>query len=212
MKEWLLDALVWTITGTEASHQLSEQLAAYQELLWCDYCLSVILSLSRSLALLLSFSDGSQDAFDLYYSETYSESSSISLQDSHRSLASVSDAGDSNPGLLLMQEYMITVSVCSDDCSTLTHSRWNWLFIVEKIYIVWIWLALHRTTPYKLIKLLNVKSEYCNKIIVFAQVKQILLFIHGCAAYRQDSVWISFLYIITVCKQISDRSFSEQWN
>ncbi|XP_063320068.1 cerebral cavernous malformations 2 protein-like isoform X1 [Pelmatolapia mariae] len=53
--------------------------------------------------------DGSQDAFDLYYSETYSESSSISLQDSHRSLASVSDAGDSNPGLLLMQEYMITL-------------------------------------------------------------------------------------------------------
>lgn len=30
MEEWLLDALVWTITGTEASHQLSEQLAAYQ--------------------------------------------------------------------------------------------------------------------------------------------------------------------------------------
>uniref|UniRef100_A0A665VME0 CCM2 like scaffold protein n=1 Tax=Echeneis naucrates TaxID=173247 RepID=A0A665VME0_ECHNA len=56
--------------------------------------------------------DGSQDAFDLYYSETYSEGSSLSLQDSHRSLASASDAGDGNPRLLLMQEYMITVSVC----------------------------------------------------------------------------------------------------
>ncbi|XP_076596218.1 cerebral cavernous malformations 2 protein-like isoform X2 [Chaetodon auriga] len=53
--------------------------------------------------------DGSQDAFELYYSETYSESSSVSLQDSHRSLASVSDGGDSNPALLLMQEYMITL-------------------------------------------------------------------------------------------------------
>uniref|UniRef100_A0A3Q3K2I1 Cerebral cavernous malformations 2 harmonin-homology domain-containing protein n=1 Tax=Monopterus albus TaxID=43700 RepID=A0A3Q3K2I1_MONAL len=55
-------------------------------------------------------SDGSQDAFELYYSETYSESSSLSLQDSHRSLASANDAGDSNPDLLLMQEYMITLS------------------------------------------------------------------------------------------------------
>nr|XP_043893369.1 cerebral cavernous malformations 2 protein-like isoform X1 [Solea senegalensis] len=53
--------------------------------------------------------DGSQDAFELYYSETYSESSSVSLQDSHRSLASASDAGDSDPALLLMQEYMITL-------------------------------------------------------------------------------------------------------
>ncbi|KAF1389952.1 hypothetical protein PFLUV_G00053030 [Perca fluviatilis] len=53
--------------------------------------------------------DGSQDAFELYYSETYSESSSLSLQDSHRSLASASDGGDSNPALLLMQEYMITL-------------------------------------------------------------------------------------------------------
>ncbi len=60
----------------------------------------------------LPHSDGSQDAFELYYSETYSESSSLSLQDSHRSLASVSDGGDSNPALLLMQEYMITVSQC----------------------------------------------------------------------------------------------------
>lgn len=58
-----------------------------------------------------SVSDGSQEAFELYYSETYSESSSVSPQDSHRSLASVSDGGDSNPALLLMQEYMITVSV-----------------------------------------------------------------------------------------------------
>uniref|UniRef100_A0A3Q3WAV3 G-protein coupled receptors family 2 profile 1 domain-containing protein n=1 Tax=Mola mola TaxID=94237 RepID=A0A3Q3WAV3_MOLML len=54
-------------------------------------------------------SDGSQEAFELYYSETYSESSSVSPQDSHRSLASVSDGGDSNPALLLMQEYMITL-------------------------------------------------------------------------------------------------------
>lgn len=53
-------------------------------------------------------SDGSQEAFELYYSETYSESSSLSLQDSHRSLASASD-GDSSPALLLMHEYMITV-------------------------------------------------------------------------------------------------------
>lgn len=53
--------------------------------------------------------DGSQDAFELYYSETYSESSSLSLQDSHRSLASASEGGDSNPALLLMQEYMITL-------------------------------------------------------------------------------------------------------
>lgn len=52
--------------------------------------------------------DGSQEAFELYYSETYSESSSLSLQDSHRSLASASD-GDSSPALLLMHEYMITV-------------------------------------------------------------------------------------------------------
>ncbi|XP_032415752.1 cerebral cavernous malformations 2 protein-like isoform X1 [Xiphophorus hellerii] len=53
--------------------------------------------------------DGSQEAFELYYSETYSESSSVSLQDSHRSLASTSDGADSNPALLLMQEYMITL-------------------------------------------------------------------------------------------------------
>lgn len=58
-----------------------------------------------------SLSNGSQEAFELYYSETYSESSSVSLQDSHRSLASTSDGADSNPALLLMQEYMITVSV-----------------------------------------------------------------------------------------------------
>uniref|UniRef100_A0A8C8DPE2 CCM2 like scaffold protein n=1 Tax=Oryzias sinensis TaxID=183150 RepID=A0A8C8DPE2_9TELE len=53
--------------------------------------------------------DGSQDAFELYYGETYSESSSVSLQDFHRSLTSVSDGGDSNPALQLMQEYMITL-------------------------------------------------------------------------------------------------------
>ncbi|XP_067096099.1 cerebral cavernous malformations 2 protein-like [Osmerus mordax] len=54
--------------------------------------------------------DSSQDAFDLYYSENYSENSSLSLQDSQRSLASLhSDGESSNPGLLLMQEYMITL-------------------------------------------------------------------------------------------------------
>lgn len=61
----------------------------------------------------LSLSDSSQEAFELYYSETCSDCSSVSLQESHRSLASVSDGGDSNPTLLLMQEYMITVSVWS---------------------------------------------------------------------------------------------------
>ncbi|XP_057686079.1 cerebral cavernous malformations 2 protein-like isoform X2 [Corythoichthys intestinalis] len=53
--------------------------------------------------------DGSQDAFELYYSETYSESSSVSLQDSHRSLTSANDGGESNPTLVLMQDYMITL-------------------------------------------------------------------------------------------------------
>lgn len=62
------------------------------------------------------FSDGSQDAFELYYSETYSESSSLSLQDSHHSLTSVSDSGDNSAALLLMQEYMITVSTCVCVC------------------------------------------------------------------------------------------------
>ncbi|XP_075883023.1 cerebral cavernous malformations 2 protein-like isoform X2 [Nelusetta ayraudi] len=53
--------------------------------------------------------DGSQEAFEPYYSETYSESSSASLQDSHRSLTEVSDSGDNSAALLLMQEYMITL-------------------------------------------------------------------------------------------------------
>ncbi|XP_030625048.1 cerebral cavernous malformations 2 protein-like [Chanos chanos] len=54
--------------------------------------------------------DGSQDAFDPYYSENYSESSSLSLHDSHRSLASLhSDSEPSNASLQLMQEYMITL-------------------------------------------------------------------------------------------------------
>ncbi|TNM86574.1 hypothetical protein fugu_006804 [Takifugu bimaculatus] len=52
--------------------------------------------------------DDSQDAFEQYYSETYSENSSLSLQDSQRSLASVSDPGENNPALLLMHEYMMT--------------------------------------------------------------------------------------------------------
>nr|XP_020481356.1 cerebral cavernous malformations 2 protein-like [Labrus bergylta] len=70
--------------------------------------------------------DGSQDAFELYYSETYSESSSLSLQDSHRSLASVSDGGDSNPALLLMQEYMITVCARSSLIRTSGCLRVSW--------------------------------------------------------------------------------------
>lgn len=57
-----------------------------------------------------STSDDSQDAFEPYYSETYSENSSLSLQDSQHSLASVSDGVEDNPGLLLMHEYMMTVS------------------------------------------------------------------------------------------------------
>ncbi|XP_077469528.1 cerebral cavernous malformations 2 protein-like isoform X2 [Stigmatopora argus] len=51
--------------------------------------------------------DGSQDAFEIYYSETYSESSSP--RDSRRSLTSANDAGESNPTLALMQDYMITL-------------------------------------------------------------------------------------------------------
>ncbi|XP_022533048.1 cerebral cavernous malformations 2 protein-like [Astyanax mexicanus] len=54
--------------------------------------------------------DGSQDAFESYYSENYSESSSLSYQDSHRSLASIhSDSEPSSASLQLMQEYMITL-------------------------------------------------------------------------------------------------------
>ncbi|KAG5838580.1 hypothetical protein ANANG_G00225130 [Anguilla anguilla] len=54
--------------------------------------------------------DGSQEAFDPYYSENYSEGSSLSPQDSHRSLASLhSDSDPSTVGLQLMQEYMITL-------------------------------------------------------------------------------------------------------
>lgn len=52
--------------------------------------------------------DGSQEAFELYYSETYSESSSLSLQESQRSAASATEA-DSSPALLLMHEYMTTL-------------------------------------------------------------------------------------------------------
>lgn len=58
----------------------------------------------------VSISDDSQDAFEPYYSETYSENSSLSLRDSQHSLASVSDGSEDNPALLLMHEYMMTVS------------------------------------------------------------------------------------------------------
>ncbi|KAK3547071.1 hypothetical protein QTP86_009747 [Hemibagrus guttatus] len=54
--------------------------------------------------------DGSQYAFEPYYSENYSENSSLSHQDSHRSLASIhSDSEPSNASLQLMQEYMVTL-------------------------------------------------------------------------------------------------------
>ncbi|XP_058266677.1 cerebral cavernous malformations 2 protein-like isoform X3 [Hemibagrus wyckioides] len=54
--------------------------------------------------------DGSQYAFEPYYSENYSENSSLSYQDSHHSLASIhSDSEPSNTSLQLMQEYMITL-------------------------------------------------------------------------------------------------------
>ncbi|XP_063064911.1 cerebral cavernous malformations 2 protein-like [Engraulis encrasicolus] len=53
--------------------------------------------------------DGSE-AFDPYYSESYSECSSLSYQGSHRSLASVhSDGEPNNACMQLMQEYMITL-------------------------------------------------------------------------------------------------------
>uniref|UniRef100_A0A3Q3DH62 CCM2 like scaffold protein n=1 Tax=Hippocampus comes TaxID=109280 RepID=A0A3Q3DH62_HIPCM len=54
-------------------------------------------------------SDGSQDAFELYYSETYSESSSLSPQGSRRGVASADDAFDSDAPLALMQDYMTTL-------------------------------------------------------------------------------------------------------
>uniref|UniRef100_A0AAY4DTD6 CCM2 like scaffold protein n=1 Tax=Denticeps clupeoides TaxID=299321 RepID=A0AAY4DTD6_9TELE len=55
-------------------------------------------------------SDGSQDTFEPYYSENHSESSSLSLQGSYRSLASYhSDPEPSSASLQLMQEYMITL-------------------------------------------------------------------------------------------------------
>ncbi|XP_048873893.1 cerebral cavernous malformations 2 protein-like isoform X2 [Brienomyrus brachyistius] len=54
--------------------------------------------------------DGSHETFDPYYSENYSESSSLSLHDSYCSAASVhSDGEPSSEGLQLMQEYMITL-------------------------------------------------------------------------------------------------------
>ncbi|XP_018593143.1 cerebral cavernous malformations 2 protein-like [Scleropages formosus] len=54
--------------------------------------------------------DGSQEVFDPYYGENYSEGSSLSLQDSCRSQASLhSDHEPSSEGLQLMQEYMITL-------------------------------------------------------------------------------------------------------
>ncbi|XP_027000726.2 cerebral cavernous malformations 2 protein-like [Tachysurus fulvidraco] len=54
--------------------------------------------------------DGSQYTFEPYYSENYSENSSLSYQDSHHSLASIhSDSEPSNASLQLMQEYMITL-------------------------------------------------------------------------------------------------------
>lgn len=56
---------------------------------------------------ILSSSDGSQEAFEAYYSENYSENSSLSCHDSHRSLASTHS--DSEPSNASLQEYMIIV-------------------------------------------------------------------------------------------------------
>jgi len=52
-------------------------------------------------------SDGSQEAFDPYYSENYSESSSLSCHESRRSLASTHS--DPEPSNASLQEYMIIV-------------------------------------------------------------------------------------------------------
>jgi len=49
-------------------------------------------------------SDGSQEAFDPYYSENYSESSSLSCHESRRSLASTHS--DPEPSNASLQEYM----------------------------------------------------------------------------------------------------------
>ncbi|KAI7794408.1 putative cerebral cavernous malformations 2 protein-like, partial [Triplophysa rosa] len=49
--------------------------------------------------------DDSQEAFEAYYSENYSENSSLSCHDSHRSLASTHS--DSEPSNASLQEYMI---------------------------------------------------------------------------------------------------------
>uniref|UniRef100_A0A8C1HHQ6 CCM2 like scaffold protein n=1 Tax=Cyprinus carpio carpio TaxID=630221 RepID=A0A8C1HHQ6_CYPCA len=49
--------------------------------------------------------DGSQEAFDPYFSENYSETSSLSCHESHRSLASTHS--DSEPCNASLQEYMI---------------------------------------------------------------------------------------------------------
>ncbi|XP_056589002.1 cerebral cavernous malformations 2 protein-like isoform X1 [Triplophysa dalaica] len=49
--------------------------------------------------------DGSQEAFEAYYSENYSENSSLSCHDSHRSLASTHS--DPEPSNASLQEYMI---------------------------------------------------------------------------------------------------------
>lgn len=79
-------------------------------------------------------SDGSQEAFELYYSETYSESSSTSLQDSHRSLTEVSDSGDNSAALLLMQEYMITVSVRVGECLSSERGQGNCANFVDYFF------------------------------------------------------------------------------
>lgn len=117
----------------------------------------------------------------------------------------------------VMQE-TVTLACCS------CRSTWSlWVFVVTAVQqshpqhvklalhsgicIFWIWFALCHTTLYKLIKLLNEKSEHCNKIIVFAQVKQILLFTHGWAADRTVCRYYS-----SISLQCVNRSFLEQWN
>ncbi|MGH0163695.1 UNVERIFIED_CONTAM: hypothetical protein FKN15_045978 [Acipenser sinensis] len=54
--------------------------------------------------------NGSQETFDPYYSENYSDSSSLSFRESRHSLATLcSESDHSNAGVELLQEYMITL-------------------------------------------------------------------------------------------------------
>ncbi|TSP68468.1 Cerebral cavernous malformations 2 protein-like [Bagarius yarrelli] len=77
---------------------------------WLQRSNSCLTDMTYSYDTDFSSYDGSQYAFEPYYSENYSENSSLSYQDSHHSLASIhSDSEPINAGLQLMQEYMITL-------------------------------------------------------------------------------------------------------